>query len=409
MTLDILFLTAQWPHPPRTGAALRNHGLISGLVARQRVSVLSLLDVGQSDPTTEGQADPLVSICRRVQCLPAPLRPPSERLRNLLAGQADMARRLWSEEYAVALTDMLAAERYDVIHIGGLEMAPYLEVIKRNGFEGMVVFDNYNAESALQRRIFEIDLSNPRRWHAAAYSLLQWRRLIAFETSVCRRASQVLAVSQPDAELLRDLKHTTPVAVVPNAIEVAAYTVNNTVPGLLPSPTLVFTGKMDYRPNVDAALWFVSSILPLIQKEIPEAHFAIVGQKPHARLETLRQRIDVTLTGEVEDIRPYIAAADVYVAPMRMGSGTRFKLLEAMAMKRPTVSTALGAQGLDAQAGRHFVLADRPDAFAAAVVGLLSDVQRRASLGQEAHDFVKAYYDWKNIIPRVEAVYYESA
>jgi glycosyltransferase involved in cell wall biosynthesis len=162
---------------------------------------------------------------------------------------------------------------------------------------------------------------------------------------------------------------------------------------------------MDYRPNVDAALWFALEVLPRIQRSVPDAHFTVVGQKPHPRLDRLRELPGVTLTGQVPDIRPFIQAADVYVAPLRMGSGTRLKLLEAMAMERAIVSTRLGAEGLEAAAGEALVIADQPGSFASAVVDLLQDAARRQILGRQASALVRARYDWPVIIPRVEAVY----
>lgn len=167
---------------------------------------------------------------------------------------------------------------------------------------------------------------------------------------------------------------------------------------------LVFSGTMDFRPNVDAALWFALEVLPLVRQEEPDAHFVIVGQKPHRRLDVLRDRADVMLTGTVEDTRPYIAGAAIYVVPLRMGGGTRFKILEAAAMSRAIVSTSLGCEGFPVENGRELVIADSPRQFADAVVALLRDSSRRAELGAAARAFVQAY-DWKNIIPRLEAVY----
>jgi glycosyltransferase involved in cell wall biosynthesis len=161
---------------------------------------------------------------------------------------------------------------------------------------------------------------------------------------------------------------------------------------------------MDFRPNVDAALWFAQEALPLIRQEEPRARFIVVGQKPHRRLDVLRGRGDVTLTSAVNDVRPYIAGAAVYVVPLRMGGGTRFKILEAAAMSRGIVSTSMGCDGFPVESGRELLIADSPRAFADAVVALLRDPARRAELGAAARAFVQAY-DWKNIIPRMEAVY----
>ena len=158
---------------------------------------------------------------------------------------------------------------------------------------------------------------------------------------------------------------------------------------------------MDYRPNIDAALWFADDIFPLIQREIPEAQFVIVGQKPTGAVQKLSERKGVIVTGAVDDARPYIASAAVYVAPLRIGGGTRFKLLEAMALNRSIVSTTLGAEGFAVQNGRELLLADTPGEFAAAVITLLRDEAKRTALSQAGYEFVKQY-DWERIVPAIE-------
>ena len=167
---------------------------------------------------------------------------------------------------------------------------------------------------------------------------------------------------------------------------------------------MVFTATMDFRPNVDAVLWFAHKVLPLIRQAEPEARFVVVGRNPHRRLDVLRGRPDVVLTGAVDDVRPYIARAAVYVVPLRVGGGTRFKILEAGAMSKAMVSTSLGCEGFPVKDGRELLIADSPRAFADAVVALVRDAGRCAELGAAARAFVETY-DWKSIIPQVEAVY----
>jgi len=169
--------------------------------------------------------------------------------------------------------------------------------------------------------------------------------------------------------------------------------------------SLVFTGKMDYRPNVDAALWFADEIMPLVRAVSPAARFVIVGQQPHARLAALAARADVMLTGRVDDVKPYIAGAAVYVAPLRMGGGTRFKVLQAMAMAAPIVATTFGASGIGAQDGRELLIADTPRDFAAAVTRLLGDANLRRQIGAHARQLAVERYDWRTIGPLLERLY----
>ena len=396
----ILFLVPHLPYPPHQGGALRNFGLIDGLAKRgHRIGLLTF-----AEPDQPALAEtPLAELCSPAQAIPAPLRSIRDRLRDLLDGHTDMARRFWSREYREALVHILRDHSFDVVHLD-LEMAGYLPTIHQYAPGVRLVYDSLNAEYDLQRRIALRDLRIPSRWPAAAYSLIQTARLTELETDLCRTVSAVSACSEADAGKLGQLKHHTPITVVPNAISVADYS-PDTRPAELPHPAIVFTGKMDFRPNVDAALWFVDDILLRIRLAVPDATLTVVGQKPHARLDRLRGLPGVILTGFVPEVKPYLAAADVYVAPLRMGSGTRFKLLEAMAMKKAIVSTHLGAEGLAVEHGREMLLADTPEEFAAAVIALLGDPDRRKSLGEAASVLVSANYDWDAIIPKMEKVY----
>jgi glycosyltransferase involved in cell wall biosynthesis len=320
-----------------------------------------------------------------------------------------MGLRLASPAFAHELAGWLARESFDVVHVEGIEMAPYLDLLF-DGPSPLVVFDDHNCEYMLQKRYAQIDARIPRRWAGALYSLLQWQKLRPYEAGVCRRAHHVLAVSQADAQALQRLVPGLDVTVIPNGIDCDQYQVAPEAQG---PPKLVFVGKMDFRPNVDAVRWFADAIWPRVRAEVPEAHFYAVGQRPHRQLERLRADPSLTLTGWVQEVRPYVAQATVYVAPLRMGSGTRLKLLEAMAMGKAIVSTRLGAEGLSEGASAQgtnspvleLVEDNDPQAFADAVLALLRKPARRAALGTAARTFVRAHYDWRVIIPRLEALY----
>jgi sugar transferase (PEP-CTERM/EpsH1 system associated) len=414
--MKILFLTPQVPYPPRQGAALRNWGLISDLATRHEVALLSFMAPSPALPSSpetttggtvpvDGEASDLLRETCRVETVMLPVRTLWDRLRDLLlTRQPDMALRLASEPFARRLEAWLKSESFDILQIGGIEMSPYLGVAKAARPQPRIVFDNLNCEHLLQRRAFLTDLRAPGRWPGAAYSFVQWQRLRRYEAQVCRSADHVLAVSDEDAAMLRKLVSDLDVTVVPNGVDTRTYTPS--LPDYPPPPTLVFTGTMDFRPNVDAVLWFAHQVLPRVREEVPEVHLFVVGQRPHRRLDSLQTRPAITLTGWVDDVRPYIAQAAVYIAPLRIGGGTRLKLLEAMAMAKPVVATRLGAEGYPVENGRELLLADTPSSFAAAVVSLLQAPKRRAELGKSARAFVERHYDWRSIVPRMEAVYH---
>lgn len=403
----ILLLTPQLPYPPHQGTSLRNYYIIQGLAERNEVHLLSLVETNQSaTPSTIG---PLLALCASVRTVPVPERTGRQRLWRLLTDvRPDMAHRLQSAPFDVSLRQFLTTEHFDVVQVEGIELARTIPVIRQVSPYSKIVFDDHNAEAALQYRAFRTDLAEPRRWALAAYSLIQSRRLRRFEAEACRTADAVTAVSEADAHKLRDLVSDLTVTVIPNAIDVSEY-----APGAVrkgdqetewPQFDVVFTGKMDYRPNVDAVLWFGREIWPMIMASRPGTTWAIVGQKPHPRLDRLRELEGVTVTGRVPEIQPYLAGAGVYVLPFRMGSGTRLKLIEAMAAGKALVSTPLGAEGFPISDSEHLVIAEKPDEFAAAVVALLADPGRRAQLAAAARRFA-ARYDWRRVVPRFEEVY----
>jgi sugar transferase (PEP-CTERM/EpsH1 system associated) len=397
--MRLLLLTPQLPYPPHQGTSLRNFNLIAQLTKRHRVSLLSFLEPDQS----LDEAGPLLDLCNWVDTVPVPRRSNALRLRQMLTTRhPDMAWRLWSPAFRDRLARRLAGSAFDVVQIEAIELAPYLPVIELSQPRPLIVYEDHNAEWVLQKRACLTDLRSPRRWPAAAYSFVQWLRLKRYEADVCRHADRVVAVSDADREAIRTIAPNVPVTVVPNGVDLAEYTCYQ---GPTKPYDMVFTGKMDFRPNIDAMLWFGREVWPLIHQRRPQASLAIVGQRPSPRLDVLRDLPGITLTGWVEDVRPYIAGAGVYIAPLRVGGGTRLKLLQAMAMGSAIVATSLGAEGFPVIDGRELLLADTPADFARAVLTLLDAPGRRAQLGMFARRFAEDNYGWDTLVPRLEALY----
>jgi sugar transferase (PEP-CTERM/EpsH1 system associated) len=403
----ILVLTPQFPsYPPHQGTIMRNYHLIAGLAARHEVHLLSF-----GDPA-EVKGAPVANLCKHVQVVPAPERSMSQRLGGLLFSTLpDMAQRLPSAAFQAALAATVTGERPDVVQVEGIELAQYLfQAAESRGGQRrpLLVFDDHNAEYILQQRAFETDVRQPGRWIAAAYSFVQWQRLKGYERGACEAADRVVAVSEADAGALQRLVPGLQPAVVPNGVDMAYYTAptpsleSQDLPG---TKDLVFTAKMDFRPNVDAVLWFAEETLPLIRRQSPETRFWVVGKDPHPRLAHLAQDPGIKITGWVEDVRPYIARSGLYVIPLRIGGGTRLKVLEAMAMGKAIVSTALGCEGFNVVSDQELVIANTPAEFATAVLALLRDPERRGLLGRAARQFASSSYDWTMIVPQLEQVY----
>jgi glycosyltransferase involved in cell wall biosynthesis len=416
--LKVLFLTPQPPFPADQGAKLRNAALIRiAAEAGHQVDLLTFTpqggrgraeggggDGGASPPGLPSPFRPPPSAlerwCRRVVAVPAPRsrRLPARTLDAVRSGLPDLLLRLWSPLFLAKLRRMLEEERYDVVQAEGLELAPYLRAVQT----ASTVLDEHNVEYLLQQRAWRSDLGSARRAHAVLYSFLQWRKLRRWEKRLCLEASAVLAVSDEEAAALSSLIRRA-VASVPNGIDLA------TVPFREPSgdcnPNLLFDGTMSFRPNHDAASWFAHDILPLVRARQARARFWVVGRDPPRDLVACNFRpMGVAVTGEVASVEPYWQRAGLYVLPMRMGAGVRFKALYAMARGIPIVSTKLGMAGTPAGPGRDYLQAERPTEFAAATLQLLEDPSLRRALAENARQAVRVH-DWSQLAPRLLKVY----
>lgn len=408
--MNILLLTPQLPYPPRQGTTIRNYNLIRGLAERHTVDLLTFWAPGE----TLTDDSPLHTLCRTVMAVPQPERTLSRRGRDTFTRRLpDMGLRLENDKMRALTRKLVDANDYDIIQTEGIEMAQYgalaREIASAAGPKRPAwVFDDHNCEYLLQKRSALTDLRNPPRWAASAYSLVQWRKLESYERQICRQVDAVVAVSPADAEALQSLVPGLDVTVVSNGIDLGLYPLVAAGPAG-ERPALVFTGKMDYRPNIDAVLWFCQNVLPRIQAGRPDVRFQIVGMNPHPRLDELRANPAIVITGMVPETISYIQKAAVYVIPMRVGGGTRFKVLEAMSSGKPVVTTSLGVEGIPVRHGQELLIADTPDAFADAVLHLLVDdkatLAKKRQMGKSARAFVEARYGWSQITPKLEALY----
>ncbi len=414
--MKLLILTPQLPYPPHQGTTIRNFNIIQCLAERHDISLLSF-----GTPEELASAEPLKAACRRIEIASYPTRSMALRALTTFASPfPDMALRLKSETMHSKFEALLQNEPFDIVQIEGIEMARYWTMsraAKSASPKPKLVFDDHNAEYVLQRTAFESDAGNMRRWHGALYSFIQWKKLVHFEREICKMADAIVACSTADANSITALTgDTSKKYIIPNGVDTSYFVPSKEVGARvlagskpLAEVALVFAGKMDFRPNVDAMSWFCSEILPAIQAELPLAHVVIVGQKPSSRILALGDQKGVTVTGWVPDTRPFVSDAAVYVVPLRMGSGTRLKVLEAMAMGKAIVSTSRGVEGIDVTQDRELLIADSPAEFASAVTGLLRNPQRRHELGLAARALAEAKYDWRALVPVFDRVYKEIA
>jgi sugar transferase (PEP-CTERM/EpsH1 system associated) len=319
-----------------------------------------------------------------------------QRGRSLFSPTPAAIDKIYHPNLKLSLQKLLAERRFDLTHVNQIMVWQYLPqpadvpviLCKDNVWADLAEVEAEAAAGILSRRIKQLDADRMRR----------------YETAAVASSDHCVVVSEADAVLVRQLAPAAPMSVIPNGVDIDYFRPS---PETAERPHLVFTGAMGWPPNADAMLYFGREILPCIQSRFPEVQLFIVGLHPPEAVKALGQQPHVHVTGFVADVRPYMADASVYIVPLRSGSGTRLKILEALAMGKAVVSTRVGAEGLDVVDGRHLLLADEPEEFAAAVCDLLQDPTRRQALGQAGRALVEADYDWKAIAADLDRVYHQ--
>lgn len=291
------------------------------------------------------------------------------------------------------LREVLTTGKYDIILCDFLNAA------------GVVPFDlnipvvlfTHNVEAMIWKRHWQV-ATNP-VWKFVYQR--EYEKMRAAELGFLRRSTQVLTVSDTDTAFFAKDISSTRITTIPTGVDIDYF---KPMGGEEPD-NLVFTGSMDWMPNEDGIQYFVEEILPLIRQSCPAVKLWVVGRKPSKKIKALAELDpNIQVTGRVEDIRPYIAMGAVYVVPLRVGSGTRLKIFEAMAMGKAVVSTMIGAEGLPVIDGSDIILADEPQRFAESVCRLMVSPEERNKIGDAARKVVAEKHSWRAAAQHLEHV-----
>jgi len=300
--------------------------------------------------------------------------------------------RYFSKMLKQRIDALVATEHYDSIVCDFLAVAPNLTDMKQ------CVLFQHNVETTIWRRHVEQCRSLPKK----LFFRLQASKMEAYERKICQTAKHVIAVSEIDAERMKRMYGIETVTSVPTGVDVEYFAPQGAACCL---SDIVFCGSMDWLPNVDAVIYFLSKILPLIRERIPGATFIVAGRSPDAKVLKAAQGLaGVTITGKVEDMRPYLWGAKISVVPIRIGGGTRLKIYECMAAGVPVVSTTVGAEGLRYKNGEDIVLADDAGSFADACIRLLNEDAARRAIAQNALDHAQRNFSWEAVSREFEAI-----
>jgi sugar transferase (PEP-CTERM/EpsH1 system associated) len=400
--MRILWLKSDLLLPLDKGGKLRTWHLMRHLARRHEITYLAFKEPGQPAADVEGMKEvaPRVETIIRSEPVKGTPRFYADAAMHLLDPLPYAVGKYRSAEYRRKLASLLAAEPFDLIVCDFL--FPAVNLPKR--LPCPAVMFTHNVESEIWRRHAETKTGALGRLLYGA----QYRRMLRYEQRTLARFDGVLAVSDADRETFARLYPgaiAQPVHVVPTGVDTEYF-----APSTDPQPSaishqpsnLIFTGSMDWLPNEDAMLYFCRDVLPAIRAEVPDVSLTIVGRTPTPAVRKLAEERGVTVTGRVDDVRPYMRDAAVYIVPLRIGGGTRLKIFEAMAMGKAVVSTTIGAEGLPVADGEHLLLADDPASFARAVVHLMRDTAHRGQIEAAARALVLARYDWSAVAGELE-------
>ena len=393
--MKILWAKAGGILPLDSGGKIRSFHIASELARRHQVTLFIFYSRMNPDPHV-GLREPFVKFDR----LPMDL---SERASvpdmlsyaaNSLTLKPYQMRKFCRPTVARRLRELLREDHYDVLLCDFLLTAA---VVPWRSSIPTVMF-THNVEAAIWRRHFEVH-RNP------LWKLMAWREYRTWaraERHYTRLADHVLTVSDDDRKAFLQFLPQEKVTTVPTGVDLDYFRRRQ---GAFDAASIVFTGDMRWLPNQDAVVYFAAEILPLIQRSVPGVTVWIVGKKPTRKVLALAEKHQaVRVTGAVDDIRPYVHGAAVYVVPLRIGGGTRIKIFEAMAMGVPVVSTTVGAEGLPVQDGDNICLADSPHEFARHTIRLLREPTARDRIAHAARTLVESRYSWSAVTGVLESV-----
>lgn len=379
----ILFLSSWFPYPPNNGSKLRIYNLLYSLAQQHEVTLLSFADLPLNCLDFSG----LQPFCKKIRVIS--WKPFDEKSKRALLGFFRLTPRSVADTYSLEMeqiiSDELTAIPYDALIVSQIRMAAYAKLFQGlptllEEIEITILFEQFTQATSL--------------WNRFRYGLT-WLKHKHYINRLLQNFTLCTVVSEREKELVtRMTSNRIQVEVIPNCVDVNNYSDIDE----LPQPNkLVFSGSFSYFANYDAICWFVNEVFQKILFSIPNVHLIITGDNAGLPLPNLT---NITLSGLVDDVKPVISSSWISLAPIREGGGTRYKILEAMALRTPVVSTSKGVEGLDVQNNVHLLVGDSPDEFANAVIRILREPGLHDMLAENAYTLVQQMYDWSIYRPK---------
>jgi sugar transferase (PEP-CTERM/EpsH1 system associated) len=373
--------------PLDTGAKLRNYHLARVLSEKAEVTLLAFTDAEQSLEQLEKFYEQVIAVPRD------PGYTLSKIIRGTLGNTPLPVLNYTTGSMKHALEKVLRERNFDIVQVEGIHLMSYLPIIAAPHPRPLMICDWHNVESELMGRYSGREPNILKR----AYAGKTARLMGDFERRAMREFDAHVAVSQRDAQQLRSLNRDARVFVIENGVDTAHYEEGAIDGGLRKPNRIVFVGSMDYHANIDGAVSFARDVWPGLRERHPELTFTVVGRDPASEVRELRSTPGIKVTGTVDDVRPFYREALAAVVPLKVGGGSRLKILEAMAAGVPVVSTTLGAEGLEVHDGEDILIADTNEQLAEKIVSVIESEELRQRISAAGHVLVAERYDWSRL------------
>jgi glycosyltransferase involved in cell wall biosynthesis len=397
--VNILFLSTRLTYPPFGGHFQRTFNIVKHLSKTHNVFYVSFYKKNLSDTQKYEYRSEMAKYCKECYSFDIPLEKSKICLiltvvRSIFSQKPFIAFKYKTVEMEQCITDILKNNTIDYVHYDMLPLAEYIPIT--TGIKN--VLTEHNIEYYRYMRWIPYERNIPKK----LYIMHQYKNLKKYEEETVDKFGKCIVMSEYDKKILAATAQSTSFYVIPNGTDTQYF---KPLPEHEESDTVVWAGGMSMWPNRDAVTYFMDEIFPLILKEKPGVKFHVIGNEPPRILFDSKYKSNVIAYGFVEDIRPIIAKAAVYVAPIRIGSGTKLKILDAMAMGKAIVTTSVGAEGIEVQNNRELSICDTPNDFATRVLMLLGNQSLAREFSRKARKTAEDVYEWDKILMRLDKVY----
>ena len=395
----VLIVAPKFPYPPNDGVRLRLYNFIRVLSLKNEIILFALVE---SDEETK-----MVSYMKQYCCEIRTFARPEiqswwklkmRSISNILFEEKPFrVLCYYSSEMSKEINEAVKSYKIEIVYFYYAWMAIYIDNIESQ--KVCTILDSVDAFSSLYYQSF---LKTKNTFKKIRF-YFDWKKMVEFEREVFPKFGHLLIISPVDKSALESINPELNIHVVPNGVDLSYFHREKALSQN--SNNLVFTGTMSYTPNIDAVSIFAKENFPLIRQVIPDAKFFIVGKNPSQEVMNLAFNDKIIVTGEVDDVRPYLDKASVFVCPIRFGAGLKNKVLEAMAMGLPVVCSKVALEGINAVVGQDVLVANTPDEFAKKTIDILLNKELKIMLSKNARMFVEKNHDWEKLSYKIQDIY----